>query len=113
LAQGRSHSHFPVSALFAFICNPMATSNAFTELKAMTIIVADTGELDKIKAILPQDATTNPSLIFQAMNTDDGKVKFDKAISDATKKMGNNVAQEALVSEVCDRLAVMIGCEIL
>lgn len=88
-------------------------SNAFTQLKAMTTIVADTGELDKIKSILPQDATTNPSLIFQALNTDDGKVKFDKAISDAMKKMGKNVEQEALVSEVCDRLAVMIGCEIL
>jgi len=89
------------------------SDNAFTQLKAMTIVVADTGEIDKIKAILPQDATTNPSLIFAALNTDGGKVQFDKAISDAMKKLGKDVDQETLVSEVCDRLAVMIGCDIL
>jgi len=88
-------------------------SNALSQLKAMTTIVADTGELDKIKAILPEDATTNPTLIFQALNTDGGKVMFDKAINAAMKKMGRNADEEALASEVCDRLAVMIGCEIL
>lgn len=38
---------------------------------------------------------------------------FDKAIAAAMKKMGRHADEEALVSEVCDRLAVMIGCEIL
>jgi transaldolase len=88
-------------------------SNALAQLKAMTTIVADTGELDKIKAVLPTDATTNPTLIFQALNSDGGKVMFDKAIAAAMKKMGRHADEEALVSEVCDRLAVMIGCEIL
>jgi len=90
-----------------------AGGNALDQLKSMTVIVADTGELDKIKAILPEDATTNPTLIFQALNTEAGKVMMDKATNAAYQKMGRNADKEALVSEVCDRLAVMIGCEIL
>merc|ERR1711881_638646 len=82
-------------------------ASAYDQLKSMTTIVADTGELDKIKSILPTDATTNPTLIFQALNTDGGKVMFDKAIAAAMKKMGRHADEEALVSEVCDRLAVM------
>ncbi len=47
------------------------TSNAvfvsqLDQLKQVTVVVADTGEVDAIKAFSPQDATTNPSLIVKA-----------------------------------------------
>jgi transaldolase len=41
-------------------------SNQYEQLKSYTIVVADTGEIDAIKRLKPQDATTNPSLIFKA-----------------------------------------------
>jgi transaldolase len=41
-------------------------SNQYEQLKAYTIVVADTGEVDAIKRLKPQDATTNPSLIYKA-----------------------------------------------
>jgi transaldolase len=41
-------------------------SNQYEQLKDYTIVVADTGEVDAIKRLKPQDATTNPSLIYKA-----------------------------------------------
>jgi transaldolase len=41
-------------------------SNQYEQLKEYTIVVADTGEVDAIKRLQPQDATTNPSLIYKA-----------------------------------------------
>jgi transaldolase len=42
------------------------TGNQLEQLKNHTIVVADTGDVDAIKRLKPQDATTNPSLIFKA-----------------------------------------------
>jgi transaldolase len=44
----------------------MTKSNQLEQLKNHTIVVADTGDVDAIKRLKPQDATTNPSLIFKA-----------------------------------------------
>jgi transaldolase len=44
----------------------MTKSNQLEQLKNHTIVVADTGDVDAIKRLQPQDATTNPSLIFKA-----------------------------------------------
>lgn len=41
-------------------------SNQFEQLKAVTTVVADTGEVQAIARLSPQDATTNPSLIYKA-----------------------------------------------
>lgn len=41
-------------------------SDLLTQLKKMTVVVSDTGDLESIKKYTPQDATTNPSLLFQA-----------------------------------------------
>lgn len=42
------------------------TVNKLDQLKAMTVVVADTGEFELVKQYLPEDATTNPSLILKA-----------------------------------------------
>jgi transaldolase len=53
--------------------------NQYEQLKEHTIVVADTGEVDAIKRLKPQDATTNPSLIFKAA----GMPQYAKFIDDA------------------------------
>ena len=40
--------------------------NQLDQLKAMTTVVADTGDIDAIRQFTPQDATTNPSLLLKA-----------------------------------------------
>jgi transaldolase len=42
------------------------TKNQYEQLKDYTIVVADTGDIEAIKRLQPQDATTNPSLIYKA-----------------------------------------------
>ena len=49
------------------------------QLKEHTIVVCDTGDVDAIKRIKPQDATTNPSLIYKAA----GMSQYSKLIDDA------------------------------
>ena len=63
-----SHNKFTVSM-----------PNQYEQLKEHTIVVADTGEVDAIKRLKPQDATTNPSLIFKAA----GMPQYAKFIDDA------------------------------
>ena len=46
--------------------------NSLEQLKQHTVVVADTGEIDAIAAHQPQDATTNPSLLFKAANVQKG-----------------------------------------
>ena len=41
--------------------------NKLEQLKIMTDVVADTGDLDAIAQFTPQDATTNPSLLLKAV----------------------------------------------
>jgi transaldolase len=49
------------------------------QLKEYTIVVADTGDVDAINRLKPQDATTNPSLIYKAASME----KYSKIIDDA------------------------------
>ena len=53
----------------------------FEQLKEHTIVVADTGDVDAIKRLQPQDATTNPSLIYKAA----GMPQYEKLIDDAVE----------------------------
>lgn len=73
----------------------------FEKLKEFTTIVADTGDIDAIAKFKPQDATTNPSLIYKAAVMPE----YAKLV-DYTVKSGKDVA------DVMDKLAVNIGVEI-
>jgi len=79
-------------------------------LKKFTTIVADTGDFEKIKQFQPEDATTNPTLLLQAVQMPEYKVILDNAINYAKAK---HLHGDALVMEVCDKLAVSFGSEIL
>src|SRR5262245_52751170 len=79
-------------------------------LKRHTTVVADTGDLEAIAAHKPQDATTNPSLLYQAAQMPRYAHLVDDAIRHATRAPGDRAAQaEAFV----DQLLVNFGCEIL
>jgi len=80
------------------------------QLKKHTIIVADTGDFESIAQYEPQDATTNPSLIFAAATHPQKKYQslIDTAVEYARKHGGADPAGAAL-----DKLLVNFGCEIL
>jgi len=80
------------------------------QLKKMTTVVADTGDFAAIKQYAPQDATTNPSLIFKAAQMPDYRFLVDKAIAE-NKKSG--ASGEKLLRSVMDDLLVLFGVEIL
>ena len=76
------------------------------QLKNMTTIVADTGDIESMRQWKPTDATTNPSLLLKAVQMKEYGGLVDEAIV-----WGRS--HNAVSSQVCDRLAVNFGAEIL
>ncbi|MBC3619055.1 MULTISPECIES: transaldolase [Vibrio] len=85
-------------------------SNKLEQLRKLTTVVADTGEIDAIKKYQPEDATTNPSLILKAAQIAEYAPLIDAAIEYA-KSQSSDKAQQ--IQDTCDMLAVNIGKEIL
>jgi transaldolase len=79
-------------------------------LKKYTIVVSDTGDIEAIGKVKPQDATTNPSLLFKAAQQPQYKHLVDEALSYAAKQPGDQSAQ---TMALMDKLFVNFGCEIL
>lgn len=81
-------------------------STKLQQLKTMTSVVADTGDINAIATYQPQDATTNPSLILKAAQMPE----YQQLLQDtcAQTSSSNNTLADA-----CDRVAVRFGCEIL
>ncbi|WP_351188865.1 transaldolase [Shewanella sp. TB4-MNA-CIBAN-0142] len=77
--------------------------NMLEQLKRITTVVADSGDIEAIKLHKPIDATTNPSLILQAAKLTQYQYLIDKSIS-----QGNDD-----IDDICDHLTVNFGCEIL
>ncbi len=76
--------------------------NKLDQLRTMTDVVADTGDIDAITRLKPQDATTNPSLLLKAANLPRFSDVLHEAKSAATS-----------VDEACDLFAVSVGAEIV
>ena len=85
-------------------------SSLLTQLRAVTTVVADTGELPAIKAYAPEDATTNPSLILKAVACADYAPLLAQVVAAAREQ--TPVLAEQII-EAADRLIVAIGCEVL
>jgi transaldolase len=79
-------------------------------LKQYTIVVADTGDIEAIAQHRPQDATTNPSLLFQAAQMPAYRRLVEEA-TEAASELGGN--QQRMADEFIDRLFVLFGSEIL
>ena len=85
-------------------------SSLLTQLRAVTTVVADTGELPAIKAYTPEDATTNPSLILKAVASADYAPLLAQVVA-AAREQTPVLAEQVI--EAADRLIVAIGCEVL
>jgi transaldolase len=79
-------------------------------LKKYTTVVADTGDIDAIARHRPQDATTNPSLLFHAAQMPAYRRLVDDATELAQERGGSH---EQMAEEFIDHLFVLFGCEIL
>jgi transaldolase len=75
------------------------------QLKTMTTIVADTGDMESIRAFQPTDCTTNPTLILKAAQMDAYQHIVDEAIA-------WGMSRRRVTTAVCDRLAVNFGVEL-
>lgn len=84
--------------------------NKLEQLKQMTTVVADTGDIDSIAAYKPTDATTNPSLLYKAAQQPQYKPLLDDAI-DYAKARSQRIETRAI--DMMDRLAVNFGTQIL
>ncbi len=80
------------------------------QLKQITVVVADTGDIQAIEAYKPQDATTNPSLIYKASQMPEYAPLLTQAVEWADQQGGG---QEAYLKNVLDQASVTFGVEIL
>ena len=79
-------------------------------LKKYTTVVADTGDIQAIAHHRPQDATTNPSLLYHAAQMPEYRHLVDEAVELAQEHGGDH---KAMTEEFIDQLFVLFGCEIL
>jgi transaldolase len=79
-------------------------------LEKYTTVVADTGDIEAIARHRPQDATTNPSLLYAAAKNPHYRHLIDEASELALERGGSH---EEMAEEFIDRLFVLFGCEIL
>lgn len=84
--------------------------NQLDVLRKLTVVVADTGDIEAIKKYQPEDATTNPSLVLSASQLPQYAALIDEAVAYAKSK-STDKAQQLIDAE--DKLAVNIGLEIL
>ncbi|MBD9386996.1 transaldolase [Rhizobium sp. CG4] len=76
------------------------------QLRSITTVVADTGDIDAVARLKPVDCTTNPTIVLKALGTP----AFADAVKEAVswgKKQGGD--QDAVVAAVADRLAISVG----
>ena len=85
-------------------------TNKLAALKTMTVVVADTGDIDSIRQYTPQDATTNPSLILKAARMPRYEHLVKQAVTRGEQLGGNS---KDVLDNQLDSLAVSFGNEIL
>jgi transaldolase len=79
------------------------------QLRAMTVVVADTGDLDAVRRLKPQDCTTNPTLLLKAVEAPAYGHLIEEALAWGRAQGGS---RDAAVAAICDRLAVAFGAEL-
>ena len=83
------------------------------QLSSMTVVVADTGDLEAIREFQPRDATTNPSLILAAAQIPAYQDLIDQSLKSSREKIGSLASSDEVVSEAIDEVCVIFGKEIL
>ncbi len=88
-------------------------ANLLEQLREMTVVVADTGDIAAIEKCQPRDATTNPSLITAAAQMPQYQAIVDDTLKGARETLGKEASEEDVVTLAFDRLAVSFGIKIL
>lgn len=88
-------------------------ANLLDQLKQMTVVVADTGDIQAIEKYTPRDATTNPSLITAAAQMPQYQSIVDDTLKAARKSLGDNAPAKEVATLAFDNLAVSFGLKIL
>src|SRR5437868_14168897 len=84
--------------------------NQLEQLKKFTKIVADTADFESVKQFKPQDATTNPSLVYAATQKPEYAHLLEGVLADRKKSGLTGAAQ---IEDICDHLLVQFGSDIL
>ena len=84
--------------------------NQLDQLKQFTTVVADTGDFESIRQFSPQDATTNPSLIYKAVTQPEYAPLLDQAVAE---RKGADLPREELICDIIDDLLTIFGEKIL
>ncbi len=87
--------------------------NLLEQLREMTVVVADTGDIEAIETFKPRDATTNPSLITAAAQMPQYQSIVDDTLKGARETLGAGASAGDVVTLAFDRLAVSFGLKIL
>jgi len=87
--------------------------NLLEQLREVTVVVADTGDIQAIETFKPRDATTNPSLITAAAQMPQYQGIVDDTLKGARASLGASASAADVVSLAFDRLAVSFGLKIL
>ncbi len=85
-------------------------ASTLDQLKSFTTVVADTGDFESIRKYTPQDATTNPTLIYKAVQLPEYRHLLDKVTAE---NRATPLAGDALVRKMIDDLLIAFGREIL
>ncbi len=87
--------------------------NLLEQLREVTVVVADTGDIQAIETFTPRDATTNPSLITAAAQMPQYQPIVDQTLLTAKQELGPQASVVDIVTLAFDRLAVAFGLKIL
>src|SRR5205809_5675233 len=84
--------------------------NQLEQLKKFTKVVADTADFESMKQFKPQDATTNPSLVYAATQKSEYAHLVDDVLADCKT---SSLSGQEQIEDICDHLLVQFGCDIL
>ena len=84
--------------------------NQLEQLKTFTKVVADTADFESVKDFKPQDATTNPSLVYAATQKQQYGHLLDEVLKD---RKNSGLSGQAQIEDICDHLLVQFGTDIL
>ena len=84
--------------------------NQLEQLKRFTKVVADTADFESVKQFKPQDATTNPSLVYAAKQKEQYSHLLDEVLKDRKK---SGLSGHDQIEDICDHLLVQFGTDIL
>src|SRR5712664_3781295 len=84
--------------------------NQLEQIKKFTKVVADTADFESMKEFKPQDATTNPSLVYAATQKEQYARLLDEVLA---SRKNSGLSGQAQIEDICDHLLVQFGTDIL